>query len=75
MSSEQVECANRDKMNGCFFRQILRQNVSWFLSYHRKTLLLKLTERALLPLKTILELLKIALQRLTYFYMTVTETF
>ena len=38
-------------MYGCSFQQVLRQNLSWFLSYHWKTLslsgfILKPTERA-----------------------------
>ena len=38
---KQGDSSNRPKMRGffqqCFFQQILRQNVSWFLSWHRKT--------------------------------------
>ena len=38
------------KMNGCSFQLVLRQNLSWFLSWHKKTLfprgfVLKPTER------------------------------
>ena len=33
--------SNRQKMNGCSFQQVLRQNLSWFFSKHRKMLFLR----------------------------------
>ena len=35
------DSSNRKKKNGCSFQQVLRQNLSWFLSEHRKTLFLR----------------------------------
>ena len=35
---EQGDSSNREKMKGCFFCQLLWQNVSWFLSQQRKRL-------------------------------------
>ena len=53
---EQGDSSNRQKKDGCSFRQLLRQNLCWFLSQHRKTLclrglILKPTEGALVLLK------------------------
>ena len=69
--------SNREKMNRCSFQEVLRQNLSWFLSQHRKTLflrgfILKPTERAYIFLK--MEIFKIVI-RLRCFYMTVTGKF
>ena len=35
---KQGQSSTRQK-NDCFFQQVLRQNVRWFLSQHKKTLL------------------------------------
>ena len=53
-------------MNGRSFRQDLRQNFCWFLSYHWETLflrgfILKPTERAWVLLKTVLGIFEIGL--------------
>ena len=45
------------KMNGCFFQQLLRRNLSWFSSQHSKMLFLRIsilkpTERVQVLLKT-----------------------
>ena len=29
---EKCDSLNRQKMNGCYFKQVLRQNLGWFLS-------------------------------------------
>ena len=47
---ERGDLSNKKKINGCSFQQVSRQNLSWFLSQHRKTLcvrgfILKQTER------------------------------
>ena len=52
----QGDSLGRQKNYGCFFQQILRQNVRWFFSSHRKTLpskgfFLKPIERPYVPLK------------------------
>ena len=54
-------------MNGRSFRQDLRQNLCWFLSYHWETLflrgfILKPTERAWVLLKTVLGIFEIGLR-------------
>ena len=48
---EKGDSSNRQKMSCCYLHQILRQNLCWLLSYHRKKLflrgfILKSTERA-----------------------------
>ena len=53
---EKVEASSRQKMDSCSFQEVLRQHLSWFLSYHMKTLflrgfILKPTERAEVLLK------------------------
>ena len=55
------------KMNGSSFQQVLQQNLSWFLSWHWKTLflrgfILKPSERTEVILKTLLGIFKIALR-------------
>ena len=61
------DSSSRQKMRGYPFQQILRQNVSWFLSYHRKMdlfrgFIFKPTETSWVPLKTELGIFKIALR-------------
>ena len=54
---EQGDSSSRQKNNGCFSQQILRQNVGWFLSQHRKAIprrgfILEPIERPYVPLKS-----------------------
>ena len=51
---KQGDVLNRQKMDGCFFQQVLSQNVRWFLSLHREVLprfILNSIERPYVPLK------------------------
>ena len=38
---EKGDSSNRKEINGCPFQKLSRQNLSWFFSYHRRTIFLK----------------------------------
>ena len=66
------------KITGCFFRQILRQYLGWFLSYHWKTFFLrgfnlKPAEGAQVLLKTGIKDFQnsLSFERLACFYVTI----
>ena len=68
------------KMNGCFFQEILRQNVGWFLSQHRQTLIrrsftLKPKLITQIPLKNSTTNFQISPPRSVYFHVIITEDF